>query len=84
MDIKKLSSKALFSYVGKEFKCMLGYVIMVEVKIRAMKNGPLEVIKDGKAKAWLCRCGNSNKKPHCDGTHVRVGFSAEEKIIEIE
>jgi CDGSH-type Zn-finger protein len=33
---------------------------------------------EGKTVA-LCRCGNSNTKPLCDGTHVNVGFKSKER-----
>lgn len=27
-------------------------------------------------KLFLCRCGHSAEKPHCDGSHKRTGFTA--------
>ena len=55
-------------------------------------NGPLRVIgnniviKDvagntfglaGRTLISLCRCGHSENKPFCDGSHARVGFQSE-------
>lgn len=33
---------------------------------------------EGKELIALCRCGQSGKKPFCDGTHKAVGFQAAE------
>jgi len=58
------------------------------VTVKQIKNGPLQLTGNlelvsgtGRAinrvqEAWLCRCGQSNNKPYCDGTHRKNGFSA--------
>ncbi len=66
---------------------------MSEVSIRVRDNGPLVVegsvtVVDargnrfippaGKPNIALCRCGHSGRRPFCDGSHLRVGFSASE------
>ena len=60
---------------------------MADVKITIIQNGPALVecneaeivMADGSVvtkekKFSLCRCGASNKKPFCDGTHNTCGF----------
>jgi len=52
-------------------------------------NGPLQVLGNVEVinvagetifsgtETYLCRCGASNNKPFCDGSHERIGFQAE-------
>lgn len=63
---------------------------MTDVTIKARLDGPLLVtgpivLTDhlgnqydltGKANIALCRCGQSQKRPFCDGTHKSCGFSS--------
>ncbi|HSH80946.1 MAG TPA: Rieske 2Fe-2S domain-containing protein [Herpetosiphonaceae bacterium] len=61
-----------------------------QVIITPTDNGPLQVqgsfkivqpsgqaLETGE-ETWLCRCGASQTKPFCDGTHSHVGFAAAE------
>ncbi|MHB2020536.1 MAG: CDGSH iron-sulfur domain-containing protein [Candidatus Xenobia bacterium] len=60
---------------------------MSETNIQVMKTGPYIVsgsftltdhegkpIAIEKERIALCRCGASNSKPFCDGTHKTIGF----------
>ena len=61
------------------------------VVIKATEHGPLRVKgpftlvdADGtpyitRKTVFLCRCGASQRKPFCDGSHARVGFQAAER-----
>jgi len=57
--------------------------------VKPLLNGPLMVkgaleIVSGTGRtvtrateSFLCRCGSSSNKPFCDGTHKKIGFTAE-------
>lgn len=67
---------------------------MADVVIRIRDNGPLVVegvftLNDAKGNSFslatdkpaiaLCRCGTSQNKPFCDGSHKACGFEAAER-----
>ena len=67
------------------------------MKITVANNGPLRLegeftICDGAGREFglggrtaisLCRCGHSENKPFCDGSHKRVGFQSEVQAREL-
>ncbi len=62
----------------------------MSVQVKVNNNGPLRLegdmtIVDAEGKVFglagrtvisLCRCGASENKPFCDGSHARVGFQS--------
>lgn len=64
---------------------------MADVRIKVLKDGPLEVkgpvkLVDAKRQEfslaedpiYLCRCGLSQTKPFCDGSHQTANFRADD------
>jgi CDGSH-type Zn-finger protein len=63
---------------------------MGEMKVLVRANGPLRLEGEfelvdpegrpfglgGRSAISLCRCGHSQNKPFCDGSHGRVGFDS--------
>lgn len=70
---------------------------MASTKITVKNNGSLRVEGDfsihdaegnafglgGRTAVSLCRCGHSEDKPFCDGSHKRVNFQSELKAREL-
>ncbi|HVJ88111.1 MAG TPA: CDGSH iron-sulfur domain-containing protein [Caulifigura sp.] len=66
-----------------------------EVTINLRLNGPLLVTGPaklidhegnvfnlaGKTSYALCRCGQTQRRPFCDGTHKTCGWAAEDKAV---
>ena len=82
-QIKQCPSGALSYYMNGEDNPESS---TLETKVEVLENGPLLVYgtlkvvdKDGnettknKTTAF-CRCGASNNKPYCDGSHVKADF----------
>ena len=69
----------------------------MNVTIRATPNGPcivqgpIELLDTAgdkytldKESIALCRCGHSDNKPFCDGTHSKIGFTATERVADLK
>ncbi|MBD0832386.1 (4Fe-4S)-binding protein [Aestuariibaculum sediminum] len=82
-QVKACPSGALSFYMNDE-KDKSAEVL--ETKVEVLENGPLLVYgtlkithKDGHEEVKnrttaFCRCGQSDNKPYCDGTHVKEDF----------
>jgi len=82
-QIAKCPSGALSYYIAEEHN---QEAATLETKVEVMANGPLLIYgtlhvkdKDGKEEiknktTAFCRCGSSNNKPYCDGSHIKVDF----------
>ena len=59
------------------------------MSIILLENGPIlinePIILDGESldKIALCRCGQSEKKPLCDGSHQKCNFESKQQTIEL-
>ncbi|WP_339865036.1 (4Fe-4S)-binding protein [uncultured Algoriphagus sp.] len=84
-QIDKCPSGALGYYFAEQKETSSGDV-MAEQLVEVVANGPLMVygnlqvklpngqIKNQSKVSAFCRCGSSQNKPFCDGTHKKINF----------
>lgn len=85
-QVKKCPSGALSYYLNRDVEDSNDVKVEAETIVETMTNGPLMVygnvvVKDSSGQLTrknnataFCRCGGSNNKPFCDGTHKKNGF----------
>lgn len=70
---------------------------MATTKLTVNSNGPIRVEGDfvmvdaqgnqyglgGRTAVSLCRCGQSNNKPFCDGSHRACGFESPSQAFDL-
>jgi CDGSH-type Zn-finger protein len=71
---------------------------MADTKVIVRKNGPcriegndIQIVDEsgnvyglaGRTVVSLCRCGQSQNKPFCDGSHNKVGFVADSEARDL-
>jgi len=59
---------------GSQLKLVANGPILLEGDFKIYD--PKGELMETKDKVWLCRCGQSVKKPFCDGAHKTCGFEA--------
>ncbi len=86
-QIKKCPSGALSFYLNNETSVEEKMEVETERIVEVIPNGPLMVYGNIQVKhadgteshhehrvTAFCRCGASNNKPYCDGSHTKIGF----------
>ncbi|MFN4217982.1 MAG: type II 3-dehydroquinate dehydratase [Candidatus Bipolaricaulia bacterium] len=83
--LKALGVGPIISNVFKEGHHMSEPIVESKKDGPNLVQGPLKLVDASGQETlidrpWvaLCRCGQSNNKPLCDGTHSKVGFKADE------
>jgi CDGSH-type Zn-finger protein len=56
------------------------YKVEGPVQLTDTDGSPIDV-PEGRA-IFLCRCGGSQNKPFCDGTHSRIGFQGAMEAVD--